>query len=527
MVKKEINIVIDIDDDGIIQDYNILHVGSIRLKDPDIQRLVTGKKIVKCPSCLDPLELILYLSGLSSDQEWLDIESEIPEKMKGIEMMVKKEEEEYEEEEEEEVQVLIEEVIDVPMETDTVKPEESSDHFEQVDYQERETIVFERRSLELKRQKEEQALETREFTCPSCDKSFRNKAALFAHLRTCRAGPVSYVPKWSIPKVSKEQRQQEALERADYYCDLCSKIFKNKAALIAHQKSCTGFDIFCEKCGAQFETRKKLSKHMSVNHSDTQYTCYICGDSYKRKWLLEEHIARHSDPKPFKCNECEKGFGGKDTLKVHLRAEHMGSFPGYICTTCNKRYGTKTKLKRHMASKHYSEGIFCCGLCSMKFGTEKALQSHLHNIHTPIEQKTVYKCSLCAYTATTKVRIEKHQIVHTDPNNWPYSCRKCGKKFVQKHSVERHESIHSGEKNYSCPICNQAFRLSYQVKSHMLVHQPDSRPLVCQYCDKTYRDRASYNKHVRAHVEQGDPKLVRIEEECTEQVIRYAIEETL
>ena len=144
-------------------------------------------------------------------------------------------------------------------------------------------------SVADKKAKEAQALENREFVCSSCDKCFRNKAALYAHLRTCKNGPVPYEPKWSNPKFPKEQR-----DFVDYFCELCNKTFKNKAAIIAHQKSCTGDDIFCSECNAQFRTRKKLSKHLSVQHNSMKHTCYICGEAYKQKWLMEEHIARHT-----------------------------------------------------------------------------------------------------------------------------------------------------------------------------------------------------------------------------------------
>lgn len=46
MVLKEINLIIDIDD-GIIQDYNITNIDSVRMKDPEVQRICTGRKFSK------------------------------------------------------------------------------------------------------------------------------------------------------------------------------------------------------------------------------------------------------------------------------------------------------------------------------------------------------------------------------------------------------------------------------------------------------------------------------------------------
>lgn len=205
------------------------------------------------------------------------------------------------------------------------------------------------------------------------------------------------------------------------------------------------------------------------------------------------------DPKPFKCDECKKGFSSKETLKIHMRVNHLPTFLGFKCNLCEKIYATNSKLSRHMKTRHHSLGSYICGSCFVKFGTEKALEQHIFNIHTPSEQKDVYKCTLCDHTATSQTRMKKHQLIHVDPRQWPFGCVTCGKRFVQKHSLDRHLTIHTGSKPFNCEICGQAFRLAYQVKSHMLIHQPDLKPLQCHYCDKAYRDRASYNKHVKSH----------------------------
>lgn len=483
MVKKEINIIIDIDDDGIIQDYDIITDDSVRLKDPEIQRLCTERKVSKCPHCKKELELILHLAGMSGSLEYLEEPNEgTPMEMEDAE--------EYKMEAESDMVIKVEEVNNFVM----VETNDGREEYVQV------VVTNDRKARDAisRQEREEQALRNRDFCCSSCDKCFRNKAALIAHQRNCKEGPIIY-EKPNEPKISRKEKYQEALLRGDHYCQLCSRIFKSSAALIAHSKTCTGLEIYCDICGEQCESRKKLSKHISVAHNKMNHVCFVCGSAFKAKWLLEEHVARHSDPKPFKCDICTRSFSSKETLKIHIRATHLPTFLGFKCNLCEKIYPTNAKLARHMKTRHHSEGSFTCGSCNVKFGTEKALEQHIFNIHTPDVEKTLFKCTLCDHTAASQVRIEKHQMIHADPSQWPFGCEVCGKRFVQKHSLERHASIHTGEKPHSCEICGQTFRLAYQVKAHKLIHTPDVKPLQCAYCDKAYRDRASYNKHVKSH----------------------------
>lgn len=261
MVLKEINLIIDIEDD-IIQDYNVIDIDSVRMKDPEIQRICSDKKVSKCPHCFNDLAIVLHLSGLSGSVEYLDENNETA-AMEDKQICEKFEKE--------------------------VGTEDITDILQSV-----QVIIENKNTKDARHQREDKALVDREFCCSYCDKCFRNKAALIAHQRTCKLGPIIYDDKTKKHKTSREKKYQNALLRADHFCQLCNTTFKNSAALIAHMKTCTGHDIRCDLCGEQFENRKKLSKHSSVAHNKMNHVCFVCGSAFKAKWLLEEHVARHS-----------------------------------------------------------------------------------------------------------------------------------------------------------------------------------------------------------------------------------------
>lgn len=49
----------------------------------------------------------------------------------------------------------------------------------------------------------------------------------------------------------------------------------------------------------------------------------------------------------------------------------------------------------------------------------------------------------------------------------PYQCSKCNARFSDVSSKSRHEKEHANNKRYTCSLCNDTFKRSGQLKSHM------------------------------------------------------------
>ena len=59
-----------------------------------------------------------------------------------------------------------------------------------------------------------------------------------------------------------------------------------------------------------------------------------------------------------------------------------------------------------------------------------------------------------------------------------YTCTECGHKFKLLGHLSEHFLIHTGEKPYSCPICNRAFRRKREADKHCrLIHKIDSKQI--------------------------------------------------
>lgn len=171
------------------------------------------------------------------------------------------------------------------------------------------------------------------FTCPHCDKKFKRRTTLNAHI----AVHTNIRP---------------------YVCDICQKSYAIKCMLTNHKKVHTDCNK-CKYCPSTFSTPSKLERHLRTHTKDRPFMCDFknCGKSFSDKRNLDGHKALHSDEFNFNCHDCGKKFKTKNQLKQHGKS-HGTSTP-YICEICSKAYKYKSTLIFHL-KKHNG---YSCPYC--------------------------------------------------------------------------------------------------------------------------------------------------------------------
>ena len=97
----------------------------------------------------------------------------------------------------------------------------------------------------------------------------------------------------------------------------------------------------------------------------------------------------------FQCEMCHKHFGGKHSLRKHIRILHLG-VKNFHCQICEISFGTSNELKSHVRKKHPKDGevpeIFYCDQCTKQYTEKNNLNQHIKNKHQ--EKEKNFHCDL-------------------------------------------------------------------------------------------------------------------------------------
>lgn len=289
-------------------------------------------------------------------------------------------------------------------------------------------------------------LHPNKFTCPKCDKRFKFKSPLEAHLILCG--------------------------KKTFDCNHCKKKFVKKHSLDVH--SCTK----CSHCSKIFYSKYETEKHINSVHTEKSRQIF------------------------YECDFCGKKILYRTSFQRHLIVKHVKTNDIFYCDNCPLTFSTIQAIKSHMR-KHVS--LVECEICGKKLNSYNSIYTHMKMMHGENPRK--FQCQKCPSKFKSKSKLIRHLFVH---ENLVCNINNCGLKFSEKGSYLYHVKSHEDPKLLTCKICNKIMKTKSTLELHMTqIHGKGKElNLKCHRCDyKTY-SKGHLNSHFKVHTNY-DEKLKR------------------
>ncbi|CAN7937422.1 unnamed protein product, partial [Ixodes hexagonus] len=120
--------------------------------------------------------------------------------------------------------------------------------------------------------------------------------------------------------------------------------------------------------------------------------------------------------------------------------------------------------------------LYDCRFCPYVTVSERSIVDH-ERIHTG---ERPFSCSLCQMAFAHRSTLSVHLSTHMEKGLFicsacqPYKCNTCGKEFTEKWRIRHHQAMHMKKKRFKCPVCSKAFRSKKSMHLHQEAHEREA-----------------------------------------------------
>uniref|UniRef100_A0A3B4F2J2 Zinc finger and AT-hook domain containing n=1 Tax=Pundamilia nyererei TaxID=303518 RepID=A0A3B4F2J2_9CICH len=269
--------------------------------------------------------------------------------------------------------------------------------------------------------------------CRHCHRSFSNRRQILKHI--CLREEDEDADEEENGEESKGTNSHLKI----FACEFCNKIFKFRHSLVAHLRTHTQEKPFqCLHCDYASAIKANLNVHLR-KHTGEKFSCQHCPFTCLSPGHLKVHIERVHMKVKQHCGFCEKKYSDVKNLLKHMEKRHNLKDPTvyqsyqqlrlktrqglrqllYHCHICNRRFKNHLERERHMLvhgpkrpyacllcdhavtkmvalSAHVRKHLFLyvCSVCNEKFVSSQRLKSHLTECHPGLDQEQTFTDSI-------------------------------------------------------------------------------------------------------------------------------------
>ncbi|XP_006100335.1 zinc finger protein ZFAT [Myotis lucifugus] len=206
-----------------------------------------------------------------------------------------------------------------------------------------------------------------------------------------------------------------------FTCEYCNKVFKFKHSLQAHLRIHTNEKPYtCAHCSYASAIKANLNVHLR-KHTGEKFSCDLCAFTCLSKGHLKVHVERVHKKVKQHCRFCKKKYSDVKNLIKHVRDAHDPQDPQvrealdglrlltregkrqllYDCHVCERKFKNELDRDRHMLV-HGDQWPFACELCGHGATKYQALELHVR------KHPFVYVCALCLKKFVSSIRLRAH-----------------------------------------------------------------------------------------------------------------------
>ncbi|XP_049903546.1 zinc finger protein ZFAT-like isoform X2 [Epinephelus moara] len=206
-----------------------------------------------------------------------------------------------------------------------------------------------------------------------------------------------------------------------FACEFCNKIFKFRHSLVAHLRTHTQEKPFqCPHCDYASAIKANLNVHLR-KHTGEKFSCQHCPFNCLSPGHLKVHIERVHLKVKQHCSFCEKKYSDVKNLLQHMEKRHNLEDPAvyqsyqqlrlktrqglrqllYHCPTCNRRFKNQLERERHLLV-HGPQRPFACLLCDHAATKMATLTAHVR------KHLFLYVCCVCDGKFVSSQRLKSH-----------------------------------------------------------------------------------------------------------------------